>query len=524
MLHSFIDKPEPPVPPQPPEVSLTAADPLPAATPRSGPVQWDESVLDQVLRRCFELIQTRALGAQCQEHMRAIPTFGADLFNPTTFLCLSDAGKAVAKQMLGLLAIEHPDVVYAPALPVFVSACLHFMDVSSAYAVCHLTLSQHGKTAAHRRFLPTSKEDLAYELIFFDRLANRFLPQFRHHLTRTLEFQVEQLCFSWFETIFVQTLPFPVWLRLMDFFMFEGFNGFHRFGLAILICLQGELLLLASVSDLLHRLSSFLSALTLPSSAGLFAIAHSLHIPSTALESASLSARDHIHLVRATVPPPNLPPSTHLPSQAISQGDKPPASQDPDCPSALMARIRAPRLHHRPYLAGASKIISPLHLEYLWSWLPNKWTSGRPEPLFSTDVDGYRLTTLLNKCGTSQRTFLFIKTSTGKIFGAFLPSPWQRSSGKYFFGSSDSFVFSFAFDPPRVYPWALGNQDFFISTSDRHLCIGGDSIWLDKDLSSGFTSSSKTFNSDPLDGGLPPKSTFQCVNLEILILNDRLQS
>ena len=218
-------------------------------------------------------------------------------------------------------------------------------------------------------------------------------------------------------------------------------------------------------------------------------------------------------------------PSTALPlAMHSSEFIDPELPDDTAASQMFMARIRRPTLLRRPYLKGPSKILTPFILEHLWHWLPSKWASARPEMLFSTDVDGYSLTTLLNRCGASARTYLLIRTSQGKIFGAYLPSPWQRASTKLFYGTSESFVFSFAESPPRAYPWSLGNQDFFISTSDRHLCIGGDAIWLDKDLSHGFTSASKTFKSPPLDGGSPQKSIFQCINLEIIYLNDKIQS
>lgn len=490
---------------------------MPAETPLST-IEWSDAIFSSVINDCFTTLLTRLFGSACKglPHFNVIPSYGYDLMMRPSFLLLTPSGVEVAKRLLGLICIEHPEVVYAPGLPLLVVTCLHFMDEAATYAICRRIISPEPRGATRRRFLPLHAADMALELVLFDRLVNRFLPQLKYHLTRVLEVQVENLVFPWFETLFVRFLPFPVWIRLMDLFMLDGFLFFHRFGLAMLLILQGELLLLFTCEELWSRLSNYMRQMTLENSAGLFSIAQTIYLPSSVMEAAYTSAVEFIELLRDSKEPEDPVFQSEATSVPVA-ADSTPVSR---ANLSLQKAKLSPPVLIRPYLRPPSSIISSYHLDWMWSWLPIRLASLKPEIIFTTASHGYSLTTLLNRCSNLPRTFLIIKTSQGQIFGAFLPSSWQRStSQKIFYGSTESFVFSFATPTPRSFSWATGTLDFFISTSDRYLCIGGDAIWLDKDLSHGVTSQCKTFASPALDGSNRPKSSFQCVALEVLALS-----
>lgn len=493
--------------------------------------EWTVTVFDRLLNSTFAAMLHRSFGVHHLPHLTIVPSFGFELIGTVLQrrFFLTNMGREVGKRLLALIGLQHPHIFWAPAVPLFVFTCLHFMDEAATYAILRRMVDQKPSRTG-RRFLPLCKRDLAQELVMLDVLVGRFVPQWRHHLTHVVEEPTETLFYHWFEMLFVDAMPFPVWIRLMDHFVLDGFVVFHRFALAALIVLQGELLLFDTLQGTHERLTRYFEQLTLSSSESLFTITQTLHINGAVIEVAhenatgylsSLATRQTQGVFDQAVAAPPQPSTTPTLSVLHERSVTPVEEKRQTEPFELELSLREPVEFLRPYLHPPSAIVGTSHLEQIWSWLPPRYANTKPETLFSTETDGYSLTTLINRCSSYRRTILLIKTSLGRVFGAFFPTAWQRvATARIFYGSADSFVFSFALGSPRVYRWALGNQDFFLATSDQHLCVGGDAIWLDGDLLRGFTRQSATFQSPPLDGADCEKSTFRCILLEVLHLHD----
>ncbi|CAH1245177.1 TBC1D24 [Branchiostoma lanceolatum] len=171
-----------------------------------------------------------------------------------------------------------------------------------------------------------------------------------------------------------------------------------------------------------------------------------------------------------------------------------------------------------------SCILDKKQLHKLRSWVPKRFKFHQPVSLFSTNEDGFSLQTMYQYCRNYSELALIIRTDREERFGAFIKcikSFEDSRKGKGYFGTGESFVFSFSPVPVR-YQWVgLKGQDtsisqnMFISAARNRLTIGGgngDAIQLDSDLERGFAGMCDTFN-NPV---LCRDKHFRCLELEVL--------
>lgn len=91
-----------------------------------------------------------------------VPTFGGKLEFENLYL--TDEGIQVAKRLLCIIAMEHPNVYYTPMLPNLVSIFLHFMDENEVYACIYQMLMESNKNQWY--FHTTKKEHLLFLFAF----------------------------------------------------------------------------------------------------------------------------------------------------------------------------------------------------------------------------------------------------------------------------------------------------------------------------------------------------------------------
>jgi len=133
--------------------------------------------------------------------------------------------------------------------------------------------------------------------------------------------------------------------------------------------------------------------------------------------------------------------------------------------------------------------------------------------LFSTGNDGTSLNTFYNRVAEHNYTLIFIKESSGNVFGGFCTESWQPLN-KYF-GTGESFVISVR---PKVdcYKWTTSN-DYFMFASMEYLAMGGGGVggrhafYLDADFSWGTSEVSQTY----LNRRLSSAEEFSCVLVEV---------
>ena len=146
------------------------------------------------------------------------------------------------------------------------------------------------------------------------------------------------------------------------------------------------------------------------------------------------------------------------------------AMQKSGCNLAVDGGRSLPNYLSNAFLAETSSIITQESLrllDSLRSEIPTRFSMSPLYQAFSTDIDGYSLKTLFQRCEYFSPTIMFIKTTAGHVFGAFLSNPWAERKSSRYFGNGESFVFSLL-PSFNVYPWvgnASDSQDSNAGTS-----------------------------------------------------------
>lgn len=73
-----------------------------------------------------------------------------------------------------------------------------------------------------------------------------------------------------------------------------------------------------------------------------------------------------------------------------------------------------------------SAILAAQQLGQLWRWLPARYQILELELVYSTNIHGCRLMTLMDKCEFYNATILVVQTTNNSIFGAFCSQPWSK--------------------------------------------------------------------------------------------------
>jgi len=165
-----------------------------------------------------------------------------------------------------------------------------------------------------------------------------------------------------------------------------------------------------------------------------------------------------------------------------------------------------------PNFDGLSDILVTDQLNILWYWLPPKLKLCPLKRIFRSSKDGFNLNTLMVKCKRQEGTIIIIKTSSQKIFGAYVSCLWEKTE-KYT-GTGEMFVFNMT--PPKKYQWTKENSFFFmLDQKNNYLMIGGGegtAIYLDEELNHGSSRKCETFDNDPLNHS---EVEFDCVGVEV---------
>ena len=186
-----------------------------------------------------------------------------------------------------------------------------------------------------------------------------------------------------------------------------------------------------------------------------------------------------------------------------------------------------------------SSILSPEQLALIWRWLPVRYQILELQLIYSTNIHGCRLMTLMDKIEYYQATLLIALTTTRAIFGAYCSQPWSnrvapasaasggaRFSRAAFFGNGESFLFELA---PRIekYEWVgklthgetkVSEEMFQYADKDK-LVVGGGTgeagamgLVIDSDLAYGRSGVCDTFRNKVLGN----ESDFEIAALEVL--------
>ncbi|TMW56564.1 hypothetical protein Poli38472_006574 [Pythium oligandrum] len=175
-------------------------------------------------------------------------------------------------------------------------------------------------------------------------------------------------------------------------------------------------------------------------------------------------------------------------------------------------------------LLDPSNILTVDHIAFIDHAVPLTCQLCRWCLLYSTDMHGSSLHTLLMMTKNQSPTLIVVKDDQDNIFGGFGSDEWHRST--QYFGNGETFLFTFS---PRAgvptahsgtvgshfvkYPWSRRNNYFMLCSEESLVMGGGGSfgLYLDSDLSRGTTGPCETFSSRPL----VPSHEFNCVHVEV---------
>lgn len=73
-----------------------------------------------------------------------------------------------------------------------------------------------------------------------------------------------------------------------------------------------------------------------------------------------------------------------------------------------------------------SSILAAQQLGQLWRWLPTRYQILELQLVYSTNIHGCRLMTLMDKCEFYAATIIVIQTTNNSVFGAYCSQPWSK--------------------------------------------------------------------------------------------------
>jgi hypothetical protein len=171
-------------------------------------------------------------------------------------------------------------------------------------------------------------------------------------------------------------------------------------------------------------------------------------------------------------------------------------------------------------LRNPSEILIPSEWALLCRWLPVRFSSMTPMPVFRATRDGFNLGSLFLKVQAAGALVIIVQSAAVDIevgpgvFGAFVPNVLRPSPGKYY-GTGEAFLWR-VHPEPEKFEWVPGQKSFFLHVERRSLSIGGGKgvgLWLDDELSYGWSEQCQTFRNEPLHVG---STQFDVLNIEVV--------
>ncbi len=182
-----------------------------------------------------------------------------------------------------------------------------------------------------------------------------------------------------------------------------------------------------------------------------------------------------------------------------------------------------------------SSILNPQQITNMWRWLPTRYQILELELIYSTNIHGCRLMTLMDKIEFYQATIIVIQTLSNSVFGAFCSQPWSNrlnsnaiSKKPSFFGNGETFLFELLPNTEK-YEWvgkhahgqSTTNQELFLFADKDKIIIGGGNekgvgLLVNSDLVYGRTGVSDTFENKILGR----EQDFEIATLEVFSFNN----
>ena len=161
-----------------------------------------------------------------------------------------------------------------------------------------------------------------------------------------------------------------------------------------------------------------------------------------------------------------------------------------------------------------SKVLSPNMINLLKAEVPEYLKHRSWDLCFSPMVHGSSFKVFCRNTSEIKEHILVIQDNNYQVFGAFVTEGWKAQ--RQYYGSGESFLYSFKSGNLECYHATLQNSYFQIADSD-HIAMGAGGIpglYLNKDLVSGYSGSCSTYSNPSLS----ISEDFLVLNLEVWAL------
>jgi hypothetical protein len=154
-----------------------------------------------------------------------------------------------------------------------------------------------------------------------------------------------------------------------------------------------------------------------------------------------------------------------------------------------------------PKLDKTSEILSERQLKELHTHLPYYHKYKNLRLIYTMSKDGCSMKTFYYKSEGIKNSILLVKDDNQNVFGAFISEEF-RSNPQGFYGTGETFLFSF-FKSERIHCFpSTGLNDYYIYSDDKRVCFGCSdnyfSLSLENEFMTGYTKTTQTYKNPPL--------------------------
>ncbi|KAM3575936.1 hypothetical protein VYU27_002121 [Nannochloropsis oceanica] len=167
----------------------------------------------------------------------------------------------------------------------------------------------------------------------------------------------------------------------------------------------------------------------------------------------------------------------------------------------------------RSRMFGRSTILAPWQVITLERSLPEKHKDRDWSLLYTLKKHGAAMHSIFERCKGYQYSLLCLMDTDGVVFGGMASEEWRDRKDRYF-GSGESFLFSFKGDRFAKYTWTRANSYFMLASHGIGLAMGGGGhfgLFISPDLVHGLSDHCETYGSATLSG----RKAFDVVNIEV---------
>lgn len=159
------------------------------------------------------------------------------------------------RRVLYAYSFHEPEIGYCQAMNIVVSIFLIYMSEEAAFWLL---------TVLCQNLLPgyytVNMVGAVTDNHVFEKLVKQVMPILGEHFEK-YDIQLSVACLPWFLTLFINSLPLPFALRILDCFFLEGAKFLFQIGLSILKVNGDEILKIKDDGELMNVLKGFFARL-----------------------------------------------------------------------------------------------------------------------------------------------------------------------------------------------------------------------------------------------------------------------